>query len=59
MEFTREVVELLIKASADDLLKLADRRFVQQAEALRANDYREMNEKLFGFLDALALEYKG
>ena len=58
MEFTREVVELLIKASADDLLKLADRRFVQQAEALRANDYDEMNQKLFGFLDALVLEHK-
>jgi hypothetical protein len=27
---------------------------VQQPDALRANDYRAMNEKLFGFLDLLA-----
>ncbi|WP_122341807.1 type 1 glutamine amidotransferase [Pseudomonas caricapapayae] len=58
MEFTKEVIELLIEASASDLAKLTDRRFVQQPEALRENDWDEMNEKLFGFLDKLVEEYK-
>ncbi|MGC4250554.1 MAG: type 1 glutamine amidotransferase [Sphingobium sp.] len=53
MELTPDVVELLIEAERD-LPRWTDHRFVQQADALRANDYRDMNEKLFGFLDKLA-----
>ncbi len=53
MEFTPEVVELLIAASAQELPTLAHHRFVQQPEALRANAYGEMNRLLFGFLDRL------
>lgn len=53
MELTPEVVELLIAAERD-LTKWTGYRFVQQPDALRANDYREMNRKLFGFLDKLA-----
>ncbi|KAF1072377.1 MAG: GMP synthase [glutamine-hydrolyzing] [Pseudomonas citronellolis] len=53
MEFTHEVVELLIAASASELAGLGERRFVEQPAALRAHDYREMNRKLSGFLDAL------
>jgi GMP synthase (glutamine-hydrolysing) len=57
MEFNPEVIELLI-ANADPALEtLADRRFVQQAEALRQNDYSDMNAKLFMFLDKLSEEY--
>ncbi|MBJ9975490.1 type 1 glutamine amidotransferase [Pseudomonas sp. S75] len=58
MEFTREVVELLIAASETDLLTLNDHRFVQQPAALRANDWDEMNQKLFTFLDKLVVEYQ-
>lgn len=58
MEFTSEVVELLIAASEADLATLTDRRFVQQPAALRANDWEEMNQKLFTFLDKLVAEYQ-
>ncbi|KPA94509.1 MULTISPECIES: type 1 glutamine amidotransferase [Pseudomonas] len=57
MEFTREVVELLIAASERELATLLDRRFVQQPAALRANDWEEMNQTLFIFLDKLVEEY--
>lgn len=57
MELTRDVVELLIKASEAEWVTLMDRRFVQQPSALRANDYREMNQKLFVFLDRLVADY--
>jgi GMP synthase (glutamine-hydrolysing) len=53
MEFTPEVIERLIAASEAELATLAGHRFVQQPHTLRANDWREMNEKLFGFLDRL------
>lgn len=57
MEFTREVVELLIAASESELVALKNHRFVQQPDALRANHYEAMNEKLFGFLDRLMAAY--
>lgn len=58
MELTPEVVDLLIAASAAEFPTLTARRFVQQPDALRRNDYTEMNEKLFVFLDKLVAEYK-
>ena len=57
MEFTAEVVELLIAASEGELATLTDHRFVQQPAALRANNWDEMNHKLFVFLDHLVEEY--
>lgn len=57
MEFTSEVVELLIEASGRELATLIAHRFVQQPTALRANDYEAMNQKLFGFLDKLMGAY--
>ncbi|MFO5928062.1 glutamine amidotransferase, partial [Klebsiella pneumoniae] len=33
-------------------------RFVDTPEALRAHDYSEMNQVLFGFLDKLEARYK-
>lgn len=57
MEFTPEVVELLIAASERELATLTAHRFVQQAEVLRSNDYGTMNLKLFGFLDRLVAAY--
>jgi GMP synthase (glutamine-hydrolysing) len=58
MEFTTEVIELLIAASENELARLSRRRFVQQPDALRHNDYAEMNDKLFGFLDKLVAAYR-
>lgn len=57
MELTREVVDLLIEAETD-LPSWGEHRFVQQADALRANDYAQMNKALFGFLDKLTDAYK-
>ncbi len=57
MEFTPAVIELLIAASATELEKLKSHRFVQQADALRANEYEAMNRTLLGFLDTLVETY--
>lgn len=57
MEFNAEVIELLI-ANADPALETLEQyRFVQQAVALRQNDYSDMNAKLLMFLDKLSEEY--
>ncbi|NIF29718.1 type 1 glutamine amidotransferase [Pantoea sp. Tr-811] len=58
MEFTRDVVDQLIAACEPELLTLTDRPFVQQPAELRANDWDEMNQKLFTFLDKLVAEYQ-
>ena len=58
MEFTPEVIDLLIAASESELATLTAHRFVQQPAALRKNDYTAMNEKLFTFLDKLAETYR-
>lgn len=57
MEFTPDVIELLIAASERELVTLTAHRFVQQPDTLRANDYDVMNQKLFGFLDRLVQVY--
>jgi GMP synthase (glutamine-hydrolysing) len=59
MEFTNEVIELLIAASERELAALTDAPFVQQPDALRANDYDSMNQSLFTFLDKLVAAYRG
>jgi len=58
MELTPSVVEQLIAHSGSDLRQAADFRFVQSADALRANDYSEMNMMLFIFLDKLEARYR-
>ncbi|MGP6462076.1 glutamine amidotransferase-related protein [Pseudomonas parakoreensis] len=58
MEFTAEVVERLIAASAEELAAALDRRLVQQPAALRTNAYEQMNLKLFEFLDKLVAQYQ-
>ncbi|SCM79727.1 putative glutamine amidotransferase-like protein YfeJ [uncultured Pleomorphomonas sp.] len=58
MEFTPEVVELLIAASETELAALAAHTYVQQPDALRRNDYGPMNEALFTFLDKLVRDYE-
>lgn len=57
LEHTPAVVEQLIAASEHELATLSDHRFVQQPVALRANEHALMNQKLFGFLDCLMVEY--
>ena len=58
MELTLDVVERLIAHSEKDLSRAAEYRFVDTPEALRAHDYSEMNQVLFGFLDKLEVRYK-
>ena len=58
MEFTLDVVQRLIAASESELAQAIGCPFVQQPAALRANDYGQMNQKLFGFLDKLVAEYR-
>lgn len=58
MEFSQEIVELLIANAAPALEALAQHRFVQQAVTLRRNDHSAMNAKLLVFLDKLSDEYK-
>ncbi|KAM0229640.1 hypothetical protein ACHAPO_009904 [Fusarium lateritium] len=57
LEFNDEVIEALIQASNDELPTLKQHRFVQQPEDLRMNNYEQMNQKLFIFLDHLIDSY--
>jgi GMP synthase (glutamine-hydrolysing) len=59
LELTPGIVELLIQASSDELGTLASHRFVQPPAILRTNDYADMNQKLFRFLDELVQSYRG
>jgi len=58
MELTLDIVELLIAHSEKDLSRAVEYRFVNTPEELRAHDYSEMNQVLFGFLDKLETSYK-
>lgn len=58
MEFTQEVIELLIKAAEQELPTLIGHHFVQQPDALRQHDFSEMNQKLCEFLDNLVQAYR-
>lgn len=58
MEFTPEVIELLIAEELDFLTSNTTHKFVQKPEEIRGYDYTEMNDKLFQFLDKLVTEYK-
>ena len=55
LEFDPEAVDLLIAADGENVLEEQSQNltFVQKPEAIRAYDYREMNAKLFAFLDSL------
>ena len=55
LEFDPEAIDLLIAADGEDHLRQQNQQlpFVQTPEQLRANDYSQMNEKLFAFLDSL------
>ena len=55
LEFNPEAVDLLIAADGEDVLEEQSQNldFVQQPDVIRNYDYREMNAKLYAFLDSL------
>ena len=55
LEFDSEAVDLLIAADGEDVLEEQSQNldFVQQSDVIRNYDYREMNAKLYAFLDSL------
>lgn len=55
LEFDPEAIDLLIAADGEEHLRQQNQElpFVQAPEQLRANDYSQMNKKLFSFLDSL------
>lgn len=55
LEFDPKAIDLLIAADGEEYLRKQNKElpFVQTPEQLRANDYSEMNKKLYDFLDSL------
>ena len=55
LEFDPEAVELLIAADVEDVIEEQSSKLtiVQNPQVIRAYDYREMNAKLYAFLDSL------
>ena len=55
LEFDPEAVELLIAADGEEVLEEQSKKmtYVQKPEAIRNFAYREMNAKLYAFLDSL------
>ena len=55
LEFDSEAVDLLIAADGEDVIEEQSSKltFVQNPQAIRDYDYREMNAKLYAFLDSL------
>lgn len=55
LEFDPEAIDLLIAVDGEEHLRQQNQElpFVQTPEQLRANDYSQMNKKLFAFLDSL------
>lgn len=58
MEFTPEVIELLIAQEEEFLTNNTKHRYVQKPDEIRNFDYSEMNSKLFQFLDKLTTDIK-
>ncbi len=57
LEFTSEVVALLILEDLAFLNSNTTHRFVQKPQVIRSYDYSQMNNRLFIFLDMLSKEY--
>lgn len=57
MEFDAEVIELLITHSQHELAAAKGRRFIRSEDEMRQWDYREMNQKLWAFLDKLVAKH--
>jgi GMP synthase (glutamine-hydrolysing) len=50
-EFTPEAMEAMIQNNAHELDHYKDMPFIENAEKLRSYDFKEINERLFRFLD--------
>ncbi|HIF4732004.1 TPA: type 1 glutamine amidotransferase [Citrobacter amalonaticus] len=59
MEFTAEAVEGLIQHSEQELAEAKGKRFIRSNAEMREWDYKEMNEKLWQFLDLLVKKRQG
>ena len=59
MEFTAEAVEGLIQHSEQELAEAKGKRFIRSKAEMREWDYKEMNEKLWQFLDLLVKKRQG
>ena len=57
MEFTPDVVQMLIDTDFDFLSKNTTHQFVQKPSEIKNFDFNEMNEKLYIFLDKLIDSY--
>ncbi len=57
MEFTPEVVSLLIDSETDLRRQSQTHQFVQSANEIQSYNYKEMNSKLHTFLDLFESEY--
>lgn len=58
MEFDAEVIERLITHSQEELEAAKGRLFIRSVQEMRSWDYREMNQKLWTFLDNLVTHYR-
>ncbi|WP_057490940.1 glutamine amidotransferase-related protein [Streptococcus orisasini] len=52
LEFTQDLVANLLAQEADFDQTVQHHKYVQEAELIQGFDYKEMNEKLFSFLDS-------
>lgn len=59
MEFTPEIVALMIAEEGAFLHDNTEHRFIQKPDAIRNYDFKEIHEKLYVFLDKLTDAYKG
>lgn len=58
MEFNSSVIEQLIE-STEDIIELSQTHtYIHHPDKIRGYEFREMNEKLFEFLDKITTEYK-
>ncbi len=58
MEFTTEVIELLLVEEEEFLASNTDNKFIQKPNKIRSYDFKQMNKKLYLFLDKLCQLYK-
>ncbi len=57
LEFCTELLELFIHNSDKELKLLSGKKYIQTPKELRNNNYEEMNELLYKFLDKLMHQY--
>ncbi|MDR0196072.1 MAG: glutamine amidotransferase [Myroides sp.] len=58
LEFTPEVIDLLIANDCESIARNIDKAFVQSPEVIRSFDYTIMNQAMFTFLDKLLEDYQ-